>query len=158
MTGPAQRVNGDDRENIAAAVGAAIASVYLGYELGLLAVLTTAARAALPFGAVTMPLLNKLRRQAAAKARPILADVGVPWDYQPVIPSPTPLPGITPSFERANLEPGMSAPELAAATGQITGPSLRDSFASISAQVYRAIPDLYQTAVIDATAETPGGL
>ena len=35
----------------------------------------------------------------------------------------------------------MSAPELAAATGQITGPSLRDSFASIPAQVYRAIPN-----------------
>src|SRR5215472_6791155 len=117
MTGPGERVSGDDRENIAAAVGVAIASVYLTCELGLLAAVTSAVRASLPFGAaVTMPALAKLRRQAAAllaaaeaKARKILADVGVPWDYQPVYPSPTPLPGTTPSFAGANLEPGMSS-------------------------------------------------
>ena len=67
MTGPGERVSGDDRENIAAAVGVAIASVYLTCELGLLAAVTSAVRASLPFGAaVTMPALAKLRRQAAA--------------------------------------------------------------------------------------------
>jgi hypothetical protein len=162
---PPPRVDGDEREDLALAVAAAIALIYQTAELTLLSALTTAVRKSLPFGAVTIAALAKLRRQVAAvmaaaeqRARRLLDRVGVPWDYRPIIPAPTSTPDLS---ALGSLEPpgqlGSSA-DVAAITGQQTGPSLRDMFASISAQVYRNVPDIYQTAVIDATAESPGGL
>lgn len=151
--------------DLALAVAAAIALIYETAELNLLQALTWAVRKSVPFGAVTMAGLAKLRRQVAAvmaaaeqRARRLLDRVGVAWDYRPILPTP----GATPDLSQlGGVEPPgqLDTPaDVAAITGQQTGPSLRDMYASIAAQVYRNVPDIYQTAVIDATAESPGGL
>jgi Phage minor capsid protein 2 len=191
------RVDGDEREDAAASIAAAIAAIYATAELALLQVLTSAVRKALPLGAVTMAGLSQLRQRVATvlvaaeqRARQVITSAGVPWDYQPVIPvsattpppavplpaeTPTPGSGVPPEPSGlpdrgpappssplasepktpADLRP---SPEIAAATGQQTAPSIQDTIEALSARVYRQIPDLYQQAIAEAIADTRGGM
>lgn len=94
MTDPL-RVDGDEREDEATAVGLTIAGIYQTVELALLAALTTAVRRALPLGAVTIAAPKRLRADTAAilvkaeqRAQRAVEAAGVPYDYQPVIPVP----------------------------------------------------------------------
>jgi hypothetical protein len=48
--------------------------------------------------------------------------------------------------------------DVAAESGQTTGPSLKDMIESVSVRVYREIPDIHQQAVKDAIESTRGGL
>ncbi len=59
------KVDGDEREDAAAAIAAAIAAIYTAGELALLQVLTSAVRKALPLGTVTMAGLAQLRQRVA---------------------------------------------------------------------------------------------
>ena len=59
------RVDGDEREDAAASIAAAIAAIYATAELALLQVLTSAVRKALPLGAVTMAGRSQLRQRVA---------------------------------------------------------------------------------------------
>lgn len=163
MTGPEQRVNGDDRENIAVSVGAALASVYQVCELGLLAALTAAVKRTLPLGAVTPGSLARLRRDTATtlaaaeqQAKATVTKAGVPWDYQPVRPAAAGsafLAGTIPSLIPAGQLP--PSPDLAEAFGGQTAASVKDTIEGISARVFRDIPDLYQQAVQQAIAAMP---
>jgi hypothetical protein len=66
MTVDPLMVDGDEREDAAAAVGSDIADVCQACELGLLSTLTTAVTTALPSGAVMAGSLARFRRQIAA--------------------------------------------------------------------------------------------
>jgi hypothetical protein len=191
------RVDGDEREDAAASIAAAIAAIYATAELALLQVLTGAVRKALPLGAVTMAGLSQLRQRVATilvaaeqRARQVVTSAGVPWDYKPVIPvsattpppavpspaeTPTPAGGVPPEPsglpELAPAPPSIPlasepetpadlppSPEIAAATGQQTGPSIQDTIKALSTRVYRQLPDLYQQAIAQAIADTRGGM
>jgi hypothetical protein len=160
MTGATPpRVDGDRREEQAAAVGSLLATIYARCEQAILAAITAAVQAAVPLGAVTMGALGRLRRIAAValgaaeqEAEQTLADAGIPWDYQPTVP------GSDLGEGGADLGQVGSGPDLAAVTGGESWPSLSDLYQAVAARVYRETPDIFQTAVIDGVADMRGGL
>ena len=156
--------DGDEREDTAAAVGAAIGDVCGACELALLAALTAAVKRTLRLGAVTPASTAKLTRDTATslalaekRAQRIVAAAGVPWTYQPVIPAAATgfLTGTTAALIPAGQLP--PSPDLAEAIGGQTAPSIKDTVEGVSARVFRDIPDLYQQAVERAITAMPGG-
>lgn len=119
-----QAVNGNDREDAAAAVAAAIATVWAAAELSILAALAGSVKAALPVGAATVAGISKLQRQAAAilaaaerSTRQVIERAGIPWDYTPVLPATPPppplsLPAAAPPAAPLPAGPGAALPEL----------------------------------------------
>ena len=106
------KVDGDEREDAAAAIAAATAAIYTTCELALLYVLTSAVRKALLIGAVTLASLAQLRQRIATalvaaepKARQVITQADVPWHYQPVIPASatTPPPAVPSPAETPTL-------------------------------------------------------
>jgi hypothetical protein len=157
--------DGDEREDTAAQVGAAVASVFAARELALLAALTAAVKRTLPLSAVTAGSLARLRRDIATtlataeqQAKTTVTKAGVPWDYQPVIPAAAGaafLAGTIPSLIPAGQLP--PSPDLAEAFGGQTAASVKETIKGVSARVFRDIPDLYQQAVQQAIAAMPPG-
>jgi hypothetical protein len=103
------RVDGDEREDEATAVGLTIAGIHQTVELALLAALNTAVRRGLPLGAVTILALKRLKNETAAilvkaeqRVQRAFEAAGIPFDYQPVIPVPAPPPAETASISVAN--------------------------------------------------------
>jgi hypothetical protein len=117
--GAPQPVDGNAREDAAAAAGAAIAAIYAAAELLILSALTNSVKRAMPVAAATIAGVQRLRREVAgilaaaeAKARQVIRHVGVPWDYQTVRPVPVAEPGPAPSeptFPLAQLPPAETA-------------------------------------------------
>lgn len=177
--------HGNDREDLAAAVAAQVAAIFAAAELAILDALTSGVRRAIPIGTATIAGVGRLRRQVAVvlaaaerRARRVVEDAGVPWDYTPVLPALPPETGphthtdthtgrgdthtgAEPEQPPAPAPESLAPGDLAAAAkaaGTHTEPSIAERIEAVSVRVYRDIPDIYQRVVREAIESTRGGM